>query len=172
MTQKFHRGRTVTRLLAITIAAVLLLVGVFGSPRLFGAPEGPADPSPLADLEVLNDGPSSLAVLAPMVVYGDGTVAKGLLTFAPKRTARWKLVLQGSPDKFHLLDRAGRPIPVTGIFDDAHHTRKSGWIMATFPRQTGLYALRPGDPTWLVANDAPGNAVIIDAREERPAGQP
>ena len=77
-----------TRFHALVISAVLLLVSVFGAPRLFGAPESPADTPSLADFEVLNDGPSSLAVLAPMVVYGDGTVAKGLLTFSPKRTAR------------------------------------------------------------------------------------
>jgi len=161
-----------TRFHAVVVAAVVLLVGAFGWSSIFGLPSRPADPPPLSDVEVLNDGPSGLAILAPLVVYGDGTVAKGLLTFSPKRTARWKLVVEWAPDKFHLVDRVGEPVSVTGIFDDGHHTRKSGWVMVTFPRGTGPHALRPGDPTWLVANDARGNAVIIDAREEPRAPQP
>jgi hypothetical protein len=49
-------------------------------------------------------------------------------------------------------------VPCTpyNIWDDAHKTRSSGWIGVAFMN----CALLPGDSTWLVADDAPGNAVI------------
>jgi hypothetical protein len=126
---------------------------------------GCAKAQTIDQLEVLNDGPSRLAIIAPLTVYGDGTqpntpvVAKGKISFYPKRTWNWRL-LMGPPSNFHILDRYGAPCTPYNIWDDAHKTSSSGWIAVAFMN----CALLPGDSTWLVADDAPGNAVIIDAR--------
>jgi hypothetical protein len=115
-----------------------------------------------SQLELLNDGPSQLAVLCPMIVYGGGTIAKGRISFQPKVTANWRLVISGFMPWFHVLDRDGAPVTPTRIWDDAHHTTTSGWLGVSFPP----CKLADGDPTYLIARDPPGadNSVWIDAR--------
>ena len=108
--------------------------------------------------EVLNDGPSFLAILCPMIVYGGSTIAKGRLFFEPKIHANYRLIIQGTPDKFHCLNRIGTPVQVVRIWEEQHRTTKSLWLAC----EIGPTDLRDGDPTWFCSNDASNNAVIID----------
>jgi len=118
-------------------------------------------------LEKLNDGPSELGILAHLVVMG-GSVpyatgyAKGRLSFFPKITSNWRLVMRGYPAWFHILDVAGAPCTPSLIWDDGHHTTSSGWLAVAF---SGCN-LTDGNSTFLVSNPVAGadNGVWIDAR--------
>jgi len=134
------------------------------TPALAGTPYGGYD---ISVLELINDGPSELAIICPLAVYDigsrDSLAAKGVITFTRKWTANWRLLLQGTPDKFHVVNpRTGGPITPLAIWDDGHHTTSTGWIGVLLRKNQ---ALSPGDTTWLVAKDNVGpNYVFIDAR--------
>src|SRR5215217_478890 len=103
-------------------------------------------------LELVNDGPSELAIICPLSVYDVGSadffVAKGMISFARNWTANWRLFLQGTPDKFHVVHATtGGSITPLAIGDDAPHTPSPGGIGVRIPKNQGLV---PGDTIWLV----------------------
>jgi hypothetical protein len=176
----FLRGVTIVNkhvILLPVIAAILLTVVLLPSSRQMriALAQGNADRSLLEDL---NDGPSN-AILAPLVVYNaDGSVAKGKLTFQPKQTWRWRLVLTPSElNNFHVLNSVGGSVFInaSAIVSDGcqHQTTTSGWLSVSLPP----YGTTGGDPrsavndlqlrntTWLVADNAPNNPIWIDARD-------
>src|SRR5215218_7207841 len=56
----------------------------------------------------------------------------GCISFVRKWTAQWRLLLQGTPDKFHVVNATtGGPITPLAIWDDAHHTTSTGYA---YPR--------------------------------------
>jgi hypothetical protein len=146
------------------LAASLAGCAAFAAPASAGSAYGGYD---ISVLELLNDGPSELAVICPLSVYDIGSpdflVAKGMISFTQKWTANWRLLLQGTPDKFHVVNATtGGPITPVSIWDDAHHTTSTGWIGVLIRKNQGL---SPGDTTWLIAKDNVGsNYVFIDAR--------
>jgi hypothetical protein len=147
-----------------TLGAFLAGCAMFATPAAAGSAYGGYD---ISVLELLNDGPTELAVICPLTVYDAGSpdfvVAKGMITFARKSASNWRLLLQGTPNKFHVVNATtGGPITPVAIWDDAHHTTTTGWIGVLIRKNQGL---SPGDTTWLVAKDNVGpNYVFIDAR--------
>jgi hypothetical protein len=106
---------------ASRVAAFLVACATFSTPASAGSGYGGYD---ISVLELVNDGPSELAMICPLSVYDHGSpdtlVAKGMITFARKWTANWRLVLQGTPDKFHVIHPiTGGPITPLAIRDDA-----------------------------------------------------
>jgi hypothetical protein len=137
------------------LAAFLGLCVMLPAPAAGGSAYGGYD---ISVLELINDGPSELAVICPLSVYDTGSpdflVAKGMISFARKWAANWRLVLQGTPDKFHVINpTTGGPITPLAIWDDDHHTTSTGWIGVRLRKNQGL---SPGDTTWLVAKDNVG----------------
>jgi len=118
-------------------------------------------------LEIINDGASELAPICMVSVYDVGRpdmlLGKCMISFARKWTWNWHLVLQGTPDKFHVLHPIyGSPVIPYDIWDDGHHTTTSGWVGMWLPRNQGLFG---GGVTHLIAKDNVGpNYVLIDAR--------
>ena len=149
---------------SLGLAVLLAGCATFAPQASAGSAYGGYD---ISVLELVNDGPSELAIICLLSVYDVGSadffVAKGMISFARKWTANWRLLLQGTPDKFHVVNATtGGPITPLAIWDDAHHTTSTGWIGVHIPKNRGL---APGDTTWLVVKDNVGpNYVFIDAR--------
>lgn len=122
-------------------------------------------------LEIVNDGPSELAILCYGQAFDSGNpsylIGKCRLDFARKYNANWTFLWSGQPQWFHSLQHvSGAPVMVGNIWDDGHHTTTSGWLAWTMPTGAGISA---GDPAFLVANGPIAgqpnvNWVYIDCR--------
>lgn len=118
----------------------------------------PAAAEPRDRYEVLNDGPIPLAPLCLAVIYQPG-MAWCIIQFERKAHAHWRLI---GPRQSHILNIKGEPCDVTGIVDEDHKTTTRGLIRILFDQET--CETGPGRTTHWIADDAPDNAVAVDAR--------
>jgi hypothetical protein len=113
--------------------------------------------------------PGGSVILGPLVVTGDGSVAKGRYSFQPKGSPDWTLEILPAgqaENNYHLLNRVGAPIWVnaSAVSDDGswHHGLSSGWLAVQLPAHgTENNDLEVGDATFLVVHSLHGNAFWI-----------